>query len=154
MQHFEPNKVGRDFVVGDIHGCFGKLTDNLKQLNFNFDIDRLFCTGDLVDRGPESHLALDWLAYPNRHVFVGTTRIWRLGMLLMIHALQVPVPRAYTFRMADSGSLIWTSRSANCLPILLNNTISYPSWTIWYCSCRSTTRLATPRCRAYYALEP
>lgn len=64
MKYFEPNKIGRDFVVGDLHGCFGKLTDSLKQLNFDFETDRLFCTGDLVDRGPESHLALEWLAYP------------------------------------------------------------------------------------------
>ena len=79
MKQFEPNPNGRDFVVGDIHGCWSKLTDDLKQLNFNFDTDRLFCTGDLVDRGPESHLALEWLAYPWFHSVRGNHEDMAIG---------------------------------------------------------------------------
>lgn len=79
MQYFEPNKIGRDFVVGDIHGCFSKLMDNLLAMNFDFDNDRLFCTGDLVDRGPESHLALEWLAYPWFHSVCGNHEDMAIG---------------------------------------------------------------------------
>lgn len=71
MQTFNKNLKGKDWIVGDIHGNFSKLTDLLIERKFDFDNDRLFCTGDLVDRGPESHLALDWLAYPWFHTVKG-----------------------------------------------------------------------------------
>lgn len=59
------NKVGRDFIVGDIHGCFSKLSEHLKTIGFNADAgDRLFSVGDLVDRGPESEAALMWIEFP------------------------------------------------------------------------------------------
>ena len=48
------NLRGTDWVVGDIHGEYDKLMDKLHQVGFDFDCDRLLCTGDLVDRGPRS----------------------------------------------------------------------------------------------------
>lgn len=64
VEHFERNEHGRDFVVGDVHGCFSALRSALDSIGFSRDADRLFCTGDLVDRGPESHLVEEWLAQP------------------------------------------------------------------------------------------
>jgi serine/threonine protein phosphatase 1 len=64
FQHFERNRVGRDFVVGDVHGCFDQLRNALRRAWFNEKTDRLFSVGDLVDRGPSSHEAVDWLDYP------------------------------------------------------------------------------------------
>ena len=64
FQRFERNNTGRDFVVGDIHGCFDRLRTALRRVNFNESRDRLFSVGDLVDRGPSSHEAIDWLDYP------------------------------------------------------------------------------------------
>lgn len=64
IAHFSKNEKGRDFIVGDIHGCFTKLTQELIAIGFNCDNDRLFSVGDLVDRGSESELALDWLEKP------------------------------------------------------------------------------------------
>lgn len=61
IKRFKANKVGRDIVVGDIHGCFSNLTKRLVAAGFNPEFDRLFSCGDLVDRGPESHHAVDWL---------------------------------------------------------------------------------------------
>lgn len=58
------NQVGRDFVVGDVHGCFSKLQAELDRLKFNCDVDRLFSVGDLVDRGPESAAVTEWLTRP------------------------------------------------------------------------------------------
>lgn len=52
------NKVGRDFVVGDIHGEYKKFIDKLAEVNFDKSVDRMFSVGDLVDRGPESELCL------------------------------------------------------------------------------------------------
>lgn len=67
IQYFKKNTAGRDFVVGDIHGCFSKLRRELDEINFNPDKDRLFSVGDLVDRGKESHLALEWISKPWFH---------------------------------------------------------------------------------------
>ena len=58
VQKFGPNHEGRDFVVGDIHGHYTILMEHLEAVNFDFEKDRLFCTGDLVDRGKENHRVL------------------------------------------------------------------------------------------------
>jgi len=54
----DKNTQGRDFVVGDIHGQTSKLMQALKDLDFDSSVDRLICTGDLIDRGSESAQAL------------------------------------------------------------------------------------------------
>lgn len=64
FKHFDRNTVGRDFAVGDIHGRFTWLQSALERINFDPVTDRLFSVGDLVDRGPECELSLDWLAKP------------------------------------------------------------------------------------------
>ncbi|MCL2193546.1 MAG: metallophosphoesterase [Treponema sp.] len=58
----EKNNHGRDFVCGDIHGCFDELEHELKEFGFNKAQDRLFCVGDLIDRGPKSELAIEYIA--------------------------------------------------------------------------------------------
>lgn len=67
VQHFPANEKGRDFVVGDIHGEFPRLQEALDTLRFDPEYDRLFCTGDLVDRGPCSASVLEWLVLPWFH---------------------------------------------------------------------------------------
>jgi serine/threonine protein phosphatase 1 len=61
LERFEKNTHGKDYCVGDIHGCFSKLQEQLYVIGFNEKIDRLFCVGDLVDRGPESQEFWDWV---------------------------------------------------------------------------------------------
>jgi len=61
IKHFGINAVGRDFAVGDIHGHFTRLQAALDSAGFDPAKDRLFSVGDLVDRGPESLDADDWL---------------------------------------------------------------------------------------------
>lgn len=68
---FPINTAGRDLIVGDIHGCFDRLRAHLDQLAFAPDKDRLFSVGDLVDRGPQSEQALEWLAAPWFHAVRG-----------------------------------------------------------------------------------
>jgi serine/threonine protein phosphatase 1 len=48
------NTQGRDFVVGDLHGCYDQLMTMLGAVDFNKATDRLFSVGDLVDRGPKN----------------------------------------------------------------------------------------------------
>jgi len=54
----DKNEQGKDYVVGDIHGYVSQLHDQLNDIGFNREVDRLICVGDLIDRGPESAEAL------------------------------------------------------------------------------------------------
>lgn len=71
FMHFERNKHGRDLVVGDIQGYFARLKEELKRIQFNPEKDRLFSTGDIVNRGPESHWCIEWMNYPWFHPVTG-----------------------------------------------------------------------------------
>lgn len=70
-RRFARNPTGRDFVVGDVHGMFSALRELLAQSRFDERCDRLFSVGDLIDRGPSSREALDWLAKPWFHAVRG-----------------------------------------------------------------------------------
>jgi serine/threonine protein phosphatase 1 len=59
-----PNKLGRDFVVGDIHGAFTAVIEAMKLAKFNPVVDRIISLGDLIDRGPESARCLKFLSKP------------------------------------------------------------------------------------------
>lgn len=71
IQSFPPNTIGRDFVVGDIHGHFKLFESLLKKTAFDKALDRVFSVGDLIDRGPDSIDVLDWLQQPWFHAVRG-----------------------------------------------------------------------------------
>lgn len=52
-----------DYFVGDIHGQFTRLQAQLDTF-FDPEVDMLYSVGDLVDRGPESYLAIEYLQKP------------------------------------------------------------------------------------------
>jgi serine/threonine protein phosphatase 1 len=58
------NTTGRDFVVGDIHGCFDLLDKALLAVSFDPAKDRLIAVGDLINRGDRSPDCLHYLAQP------------------------------------------------------------------------------------------
>jgi serine/threonine protein phosphatase 1 len=60
-QHFASNIHGHDYVVGDVHGDYERLTDMFSVIKFDVTVDRLFSVGDLIDRGPASASCLDLL---------------------------------------------------------------------------------------------
>lgn len=64
IQHHPANRSGRDFVVGDLHGCVDALRYLLRLVSFDPACDRLFSVGDLVDRGEHSEQALALLDKP------------------------------------------------------------------------------------------
>jgi serine/threonine protein phosphatase 1 len=63
-KHFLPNLIGRDFVVGDLHGMYDLFVQKLKEIEFDESKDRMFCVGDLIDRGPDSLKCLELLLNP------------------------------------------------------------------------------------------
>ncbi|TDF81207.1 metallophosphoesterase [Pseudomonas sp. H9] len=71
VKYFSVNKLGRDFVVGDIHGCFDIFDLLLERVSFNYCYDRVFSVGDLIDRGPHSERVTDWLNKPWFHAVRG-----------------------------------------------------------------------------------
>jgi serine/threonine protein phosphatase 1 len=62
--HHASNHAGRDFVVGDLHGCVDALRFLLRDVGFDAVCDRLFSVGDLVDRGTQNDEALALLDKP------------------------------------------------------------------------------------------
>jgi serine/threonine protein phosphatase 1 len=54
IRYLPTNQLGKDYIVGDLHGCFELLDRLLKAVHFDKNKDRLFSVGDLADRGPDS----------------------------------------------------------------------------------------------------
>ncbi len=71
VERYTVNETGQDYVVGDIHGEFVRLNEELSYIGFDPTRDRLFSVGDLVDRGPDSVAALEWLKKPWFHAVLG-----------------------------------------------------------------------------------
>lgn len=71
FKRFELNTQGRDFAVGDLHGCYTALDRILRRVDFNSKIDRLFGVGDLVDRGPTSERFSEYVDAPWFHAIRG-----------------------------------------------------------------------------------
>ena len=68
---FAVNEIGRDFVCSDIHGHFELLDKKLIEVQFNPNSDRLFSLGDLIDRGPNSNDAPNYMGEPWFHPVMG-----------------------------------------------------------------------------------
>lgn len=80
VQRFQRNDTGRDFVIGDVHGCFDNLRTAMSLNHFDEERDRLFSVGDLVDRGPSSEEAVDWIARPWFHAVRGNHEQMAIGV--------------------------------------------------------------------------
>jgi bis(5'-nucleosyl)-tetraphosphatase (symmetrical) len=50
------------YVVGDLQGCYKPLKKLLKKVKFSQATDKLWCVGDLVNRGPDSLDTLHFLS--------------------------------------------------------------------------------------------
>lgn len=98
----QENTSGRDFFVGDLHGYLEQLLKKLVELDFDESRDRLFSTGDLIDRGEDS---LDCLRLINKPWFYSV-----LGnheeIFLDVLASDKDA-RPFTSRLHDSNGGLW-----------------------------------------------
>lgn len=77
------NRLGRDFVVGDLHGQRPLLEARLAAVGFDPRIDRVFSVGDLIDRGPDSLETLALIEEPWFHAVLGNHELMLLHFLGM-----------------------------------------------------------------------
>jgi len=61
---YPENTIGRDFIIGDLHGQVHLLREKMAAKRFDVGCDRLFATGDLVDRGKDSEGAVELVNEP------------------------------------------------------------------------------------------
>lgn len=109
VRRYARNLVGRDFVVGDIHGEFGLLAKALQRVGFDPSKDRLFLLGDLIDRGRASHLCAYVLSLPYVHAVLGNHE----HMLLQLYAKGEPHPDVLAFMMQRNGFGWWRTADAD-----------------------------------------
>lgn len=64
VRRLPPNLLGRDFIIGDLHGHYDTLMSLLDARDFDRAIDRVISVGDLVDRGPQSWQCLQLIREP------------------------------------------------------------------------------------------
>lgn len=97
------NDVGRDFVVGDVHGAFHLVDIALDRAGFDPASDRLFFVGDLIDRGPASERCVEFLARPSVYAVRGNHE----DMLLELYADGEPAKEALNFCASRNGFRWW-----------------------------------------------
>lgn len=103
IKRFTLNTVGRDFVVGDIHGAFDLVLEAMDRAGFDKQRDRLFSVGDLIDRGPGSHRCARFLAQPYVHAVRGNHE----DMLLELYASGEPDPNVLAVAARFNGFEWW-----------------------------------------------
>jgi len=70
-RHYTNNPTGKDFIVGDLHGCRDLFDAKLEEIGFDKEKDRMFSVGDLIDRGPDSMRCLALLKERWFHPVIG-----------------------------------------------------------------------------------
>lgn len=88
VQRFPINIAGRDYVVGDVHGCFDELCREMDRVGFDPATDRIFSVGDLVDRGPQSVDATNWIGQSWFHAVRGNHEQMAIGVAAGRHDLE------------------------------------------------------------------
>ena len=127
----EENTVGRDFVVGDIHGHIDLLMEELSDEGFDKSKDRAFSVGDLIDRGPKSPDCLKLLDEPWFYAVIGNHEQmmieWALGENYRTWQTEFG---DWTRELTESQLMAWVARLQN-LPISM--TLSGPDYAVGIC---------------------
>ena len=117
--HHAVNTRGRDFIVGDLHGCRSMLDALLRHVGFDTATDRLFSVGDLVDRGPDSEGCLELLEHSWFHAVLGNHDAMLLAWIL--GKTRDPRQQMYEYAFTHNKGWKWTKtfvRGTKFLPLL------------------------------------
>ena len=68
------------YVIGDIQGCWDTLESLLNTFEIKPDRDTVICTGDLVNRGPNSLAVLRWAMRNGVQTVLGNHDLYLLGL--------------------------------------------------------------------------
>lgn len=79
------------YAVGDLQGCLTPLKALLKQVDFHWDKDQLWLTGDLVNRGPQSLETLRFV-YKHRDNIITVLGNHDLHLLAVAQGVKQPTP--------------------------------------------------------------
>lgn len=97
---------GKIFAIGDIHGCYDKLSRLLDRLPYSAGRDRLIFLGDYLNRGPESAKVLDLLCQIKAHDPATTALLGNHEYLLLeYHASGDPILLPYLRAMGLEATL-------------------------------------------------
>ncbi|ROO25375.1 serine/threonine protein phosphatase [Salinisphaera orenii MK-B5] len=143
LQIHAANERGRDYVVGDIHGCFYMLDALLARIGFDATRDRLFSVGDLVDRGPDSERAGEYLDRPWFHAIRGNhedmlldavaeggeaASLWRMNGGGWFDALDAASRAALTRRVAALPHAIEVALPSGGCAVLVHGDLPGRDW--------------------------
>lgn len=103
IKYYGINTVGKDYVIGDIHGRYDLVYSALEQVNFNEECDRLFCVGDLIDRGALSYHVLSFLQKP----YVYAVRGNHEDILLQLYENEIPSEEKIAYYGEQIGLNWW-----------------------------------------------
>lgn len=81
-KHISIQHDKRVFVVGDLDGNFTNLTNELDKVKFNPQNDVLISLGDIIDRGEDSALLVEYMQKVNAHVVLGNHEHMMLEALI------------------------------------------------------------------------
>ena len=104
VRRFGINELGRDFAVGDIHGEFSLVLEALELAGFDGRADRLFCVGDLIDRGSECHKVLEFLTTPGIFSIKGNHEDDLVGVA---KSSKAGVPKLLEIACREIGVMWW-----------------------------------------------
>jgi len=107
-----------DYAVGDIQGCHGPLRRLLAKVDFSPSRDRLWVTGDLVNRGPESLATLRYIESLGDAavVVLGNHDLHLLAVALGGHSLRAKDTLQEVLEAPDRDRLLhWLRRQHLCV---------------------------------------
>jgi bis(5'-nucleosyl)-tetraphosphatase (symmetrical) len=127
----------KNYVIGDIQGCYKALKEILKKANFDPSVDKLWAVGDLVARGPDSLSTLSFCQDMGPH-FNTVLGNHDLHLIAIAFGLRKPKPQDRLQALIDSKrfeSIIdWLMTKPLALKpakkTLITHAGLYPKWSI------------------------
>jgi len=86
QKHYPRNELGRDFIIGDLHGCFDAFQDLLADIGFDRVKDRMFSVGDLIDRGAKNMDCLRLISESWFYAVRGNHEDMMIQSILQLHS--------------------------------------------------------------------